>query len=103
MITQEIRIALETSSINVENVMSVYSGKDGRCCCGCSGKHTYASATREKAGKNRGYEISDRTVKMIVRKMNQFPGQLERTQLEGFTAHYSVVVNERLYIAYLNS
>ena len=101
MNAQEERTALETSTINVEDVMSVYSGKNGSCCCGCAGKHTYASATRTLASKDRGYavsddEVSDRTVKMIVRKMNKWPGKMEFD-----LGHVAVVVNERLYVAYL--
>jgi hypothetical protein len=59
---------------NLKDVVSVYSGKAGKCMCGCSGKHTYASAHREWASKNRGYaidddEVSDRTVKIIFNKL----------------------------------
>lgn len=61
-------------SIKVAAVASVYSGKPG-CMCGCLGKHTYASAHRDAASKRRGYkvdddEVSDRTVKLIVGKIN---------------------------------
>ena len=31
------------ASVTVDQVMSVYSGKAGRCYCGCSGNHRYAS------------------------------------------------------------
>src|ERR1041385_7510368 len=100
MTKQEERTALETSTINVNDVMSVYSGLDGACCCGCAGKHTYASQYQAVASKHRGYtvdndEVSDRTVKMIVRKMNQYPGKMEHD-----LGHVAVVVNTRLYIAY---
>ena len=26
--------------ITIDTVKSVYSGKDGKCCCGCAGKHS---------------------------------------------------------------
>jgi hypothetical protein len=56
------------------DVVSVYSGKAGKCCCGCSGKHRVASAHRQAAAKSRGYavdddEVSDRSVKLIYRKV----------------------------------
>ena len=62
--------------INIKDVMSVYSGKARTCCCGCAGKHTYASTYQEAAGANRGYEVkdnevSDRSVKTIVNKLNK--------------------------------
>lgn len=86
--------------IDLAKVKSVYSGIDGRCCCGCSGKHTYASKTREAAAKARGYsidddEVSDRTVKLIVNKMNKLPG----LQFDG-EHHAYVVKGNRLYVAY---
>lgn len=65
---------METSTkINIDNIISVYSGKLGKCCCGCSGKHTYKESTRETASKDRGFvvedeEINDKTVKFIIKK-----------------------------------
>lgn len=61
------------TSINLENVVSVYSGRRG-CCCGCRGKHTYAKAHQAYGSQHRGYavgddEVNDRTVKLIVNKV----------------------------------
>jgi hypothetical protein len=92
--------------INVANVASVYSGTDGKCCCGCSGKHTYASAHQKWASGNRGYkvtvdQVNDRTVKMIVNK-------IENAIADGFEPHkhdpkqlVAVTRGKRLYIAYM--
>ena len=57
-------------TLTLDNVASVYSGKRGRCACGCSGKHTYSTEHKVWASKDRGYdvgddEINDRTVKMM--------------------------------------
>lgn len=87
--------------IKIEQVSSVYSGRDGKCCCGCSGKHRYASAHREWAGENRGYkvsdeDVSDRSVKLLVNKMNAHLGV---AYCEG--DHYVLVLGQRLYLAYL--
>lgn len=91
-------------TINIENVSSVYSGKDGKCCCGCSGKHTYASAHVKWASKHRGYkveadEVSDRSVKTIVNKINRLikTGCIDADVDPKYTA---VTDNGRLYIAY---
>jgi hypothetical protein len=51
------QIAALLASITVDQVMSAYEGKAGKCYCGCSGDHVYASAHREVAGKDRGYAI----------------------------------------------
>jgi len=45
---------------------SAYSGRPG-CACGCRGTYIYASAHRERMGRERGYaltddEVSDRSV-----------------------------------------
>jgi len=108
------------NTVNAGKVMSVYSGINGRCCCGCSGKHTYALKYRKDASKHRGYkveddEISDRTVKLFVNKINRIlsnPKNLVKgkheymsvaplKQKNGFNNFTSVVINTRLYIAYL--
>jgi hypothetical protein len=58
----------------IEDVASVYSGKRGKCMCGCAGKHRYASAHRAWSEKQRGYsisddEVSDKSVKIIFNKV----------------------------------
>lgn len=89
--------------VELARVSSVYSGINGRCCCGCSGKHTYASAHQEWASKNRGYEVtddevSDRSVKIIVNKINK---RIAEGDFEYYEDTFvSVVVGQRLYIAY---
>jgi len=93
--------------IKIEDVMSVYSGRPDCCCCGCAGKHTYAYAHRAEASKHRGYEVdddqvSDRTVKLIVNKMNRLfeTGVKPDVDAKDFV---SVVGGSRLYIAYFSS
>ena len=86
--------------INLDDIMSVYSGHPG-CCCGCNGKHTYKPELKEIVGLNRGYPVKDdecnsRTVKMIVNKMNKFPDKIKKE-----INHYSVEFPSRLYVAYL--
>lgn len=87
-------------TLTLDNVASAYSGKVGRCCCGCSGKHTYASALRAEASKSRGYEVrdeevNDRTVKIIFNKVMK----------NGFKkitdTYYSYETDTRLYVVYL--
>ena len=95
--------------IKIDDVMSVYSGENGHCCCGCAGKHTYASQYQKIASKDRGYEVgdeevSDRTVKLIVNKMNKYltiPGNKpEYTNRKTMKDFSSIVIGERLYISY---
>ncbi len=99
--------------IDLTKVASVYSGKAGKCCCGCAGKHTVASEHRDWVGKDRGYEVSDdeindRTVKLIVNKIEAaLNGEVEAEDIDtDKTTHgqyFSATVGNRLYIAYLKS
>lgn len=98
--------------------MSVYSGKAGKCYCGCSGNHRYASKHVEAAGKDRGYaigkeEVNDRQVKKVL-GIVQANFQLEEGCPEGsrpynvqgedgtsFVTHFTAEVGERSYTVYL--
>jgi len=89
--------------VDIATVSSVYSGIDGRCCCGCSGKYTYAKQHQAWSSKDRGYEVtddevSDRVVKMMVNKMNKLfeTGYKVEFQESSFV---SVVKGSRVYMA----
>ena len=90
--------------VDADDVISVYSGRDRACCCGCSGKHSYASKYRAYAGRHRGYkvqdnEMSDLTVKRIVGKINK--SYMAEPQTTSMCAEYmTAVIGKRLYIAY---
>ena len=83
-----------------ENVMSVYTGRANRCCCGCSGVHSYSEQHREAASKNRGYpvkddEIDDETVRRVVNHINK----AKNAVAEG--GYVFVESKARLHVAYL--
>ncbi len=89
--------------ISLSDVQSVYSGKPG-CCCGCRGKHTYASAQRVEASKARGYEVtsdevSDRVVKQHVKKIIALAASGEAT-ISTTPVYVCATLPERIYIAY---
>jgi len=93
----------EKVELTLQNVMSVYSGKYGKCCCGCSGKHSYNSRYIDEGSKDRGYkvgadEVNDRQVQKVVNLINK----ATREELEAVDNGFlSLVVGERLYVAYL--
>jgi formate dehydrogenase assembly factor FdhD len=96
-------VQFDLAGLRPEDLESVYVGKAGRCCCGCSGRHRYASATREQAGKNRGYsvkddEVNDRQVKKVLKIVKEYP-ELARLE-EG--SHIAVELGPKLYIVYFN-
>lgn len=91
-----------TKQIELEKVASVYSGKSDKCCCGCSGKHTYASAHKEWASSHRGYavmdeEVNDRVVRLHVAKINN---HLNETEDLGECVSWDNGEG-RVYVAYL--
>lgn len=89
--------------IELSKVSSVYSGKAGKCCCGCSGTHSYASKHRGEAGNRRGYpvaadEIDDAEIQRVVALMNS---PRNEGNLENGGDYVSLVVGKRLYVAYM--
>lgn len=62
---------VKLADLTIDDVRSVYSGKAGKCCCGCAGKHSYNPAHVKEATKDRGYsidenEINARQVKRVL-------------------------------------
>jgi hypothetical protein len=92
-------------TIDLANVASTYTGSHG-CCCGCNGKHRFASAWARLSSENRGYavsdeEISDRSVAQTVRKVEQ----IAAGELDGFiefvnAGFVSAETDTRTYVVY---
>lgn len=83
----------------------VYSGINGKCCCGCAGKHTYSGKAAGRGKELRGYEFDDeevneRTFLMMLRKIERFINADERNDFDECAQYVSVVVGNRLYVAY---
>lgn len=82
----------------------VYSGKAGACSCGCAGKHKYAKEHVKYGAANRGYdisedEISDRSVKLIINKLESNPNTNWKDLSES-GGHVWVETETRLLVAY---
>lgn len=88
-------------SLKSEQVPHVYSGRAGRCCCGCSGKHRYHSKHIAAENARRGYnidaeEVNDRQVARVLAILQ------ERVREAVFgNNNVSVTVDERLYVVYV--
>jgi len=101
-------------NIDVNKVASVYSGLHG-CCCGCRGKHTYASGHRQWATSHRGYtvddgEVNDKTVRRHVKTIQRWFDETPEVVIEKMIEDQRVFVTEdfvsfdtdtRTYVAYL--
>lgn len=66
----------DIEKLRFEDIDSVYSGKAGRCCCGCSGTHWYPKRNFGEGKALRGYDIgldecSDRAVKVALGKVKR--------------------------------
>jgi len=83
------------------DLFGVYSGKNGKCCCGCAGNHRYVAANREAAGLHRGYAVSDDEVndRQVAKVLGLLKANVEEVQQD--YDHFALVVGERLYVAYL--
>jgi len=51
---------------NINQVMAVYSGKDGACCCGCSGNYYYNPSFIEEGIQHRGYTITEDEINLSM-------------------------------------
>lgn len=59
----------------VDTVTKVYNGKLHSCMCGCGGKYSYSTmgAEQDSPGYDVSDSISDRSVKIIARKVMSNP------------------------------
>ena len=76
------------------DVISVYSGKDGKCCCGCAGKHYDASWSNAKRDHR---TTSDKMVKKVFSLVENHLNADDKVETYGFK---SSVVGGRIYIVY---
>ena len=74
-----------------EKTRNVYSGRDGRCCCGCSGIHRYNPLFV-------GPEYATYNARFVKKVVGIIQANPDRA-FEGGN-HVYVVIGERLYIAY---
>lgn len=97
-------------SIDIDKalVASVYTGGMSKCACGCSGTHRYASAWRQWASDNRGYEVnedevSDRQVTRVVNKIARIAevGGTIEVHESRLARYISAEQDGRMYVAYL--
>lgn len=89
--------------IDVTRVYEVYSGRHG-CACGCRGKYTCTTDGVALGVARRGYDNgiapSDKTVAMIVRKMNEAIASGIPAEKIG-DGQICVETETRLYFAFL--
>lgn len=95
---------MDIQALQVKDVLQVYVGRAGKCCCGCNGEHVYNSAHVELGTKTRGYavtadEVDDEQVLHVLRTI-----QANASSLEDFTPgddNIAVKIGRKVFIAYL--
>jgi arginase family enzyme len=91
--------------LNINDVISVYCGKAGECCCGCCGTHTYKNSTRKEASKQCGHEVTDDEIndKIVQRVINKINKEIKNNNKDLIIKDDFVSVDKgtRRYIAYL--
>ena len=74
-----------TTELTIANVVSAYSGRNGKCCCGCSGTHYTAAENPAQ----------------VTRILNKITNTRTPENVEELSNCVCLVVGRRLYIAYL--
>jgi hypothetical protein len=69
-------------------VTKMYSGRNGRCCCGCSGKYL-----------NRGEEGFDRALKSFERRLKNL---VDKQDLDLGGNYTAIEAGARIHIAYID-
>lgn len=86
------------------NIFSVYSGKDGKCCCGCSGAYRYMADVVESgaAAKHCGYEVETSAIneRQVAKVLDLVKAAVRDGTAEYGSNNVAAVVGERLYIIY---
>ncbi len=87
-------------NIQIENIISVYDGRNGKCCCGCAGKYSYSSTNRELGTKSRGYEVTSEDISDYdVERVALLFKYASDTDIEQVSDNrFSLVKGKRLYM-----
>ena len=91
------------SAFTKETTVSVYSGKNGKCCCGCSGNHRLNSRHYAVGDTRHGYAVTADEINdaQITRVLRTITAATVASELEFGDNHVARVVNGRLFVAYL--
>jgi hypothetical protein len=83
----------------MDNVRNVYSGKPGKCCCGCAGIHRYNAkfATDDYECKN----TNDRFVKKVINILKKNASSYIPSDVDLDENYVAAIVGNKLYVAYV--
>jgi hypothetical protein len=90
--------------IKFEDVQKTYTGKAKQCMCGCKGRYSIPTSADPDLD---GYQVSDRSCKHTVRKLNELIDWENPDAVASAVSRYQDVTivfaetNTRAYTAYL--
>ena len=85
--------------VDFDKVTKAYSGKPDCCMCGCSGKYTVPTHVTASVYD----EVSDRSVKYVVNKINELLGQNnEENEVDSTVQYVCVDTPTRRYTVYFD-
>jgi len=87
-------------ALTPDHILSVYSGKDGKCCCGCSGKYSYHPKHQAEQSKRNGYEVTA-NLNMVKRVLELLKTQEADAVDELSEDQLTFVIGGRLYMVML--
>ncbi len=88
---------IDVAKLTPDQVTQVYVGKPGKCCCGCSGKHSYNS----KHAKRPDEVVNDREVKRVLALMQAYVNSVDANDDPSIPTYVSVEVGTKQYIVYV--
>lgn len=93
---------MNVQELKPSDVLTVYSGRAGKCCCGCSGKHYVNPDYRAEAAEEQGYAVDDEDCSkgMITRVLNILRNA-PIDQLDVSPNYVAFETDTRLSVAYL--
>lgn len=62
--------------MNIDRIVKVYSGKAGKCMCGCAGKWSYTAMGARDHSPGYTPSVSEKSVKMITKKVLTSPDMI---------------------------
>ena len=88
-------LTVKILSLNTDDILQVYVGRNKTCCCGCAGKHTYNPDFRALGSENRGYEVDEDEcdINTIKRVLNKIKKNVTTADWQG--DYVAVVIGER--------
>ena len=93
--------------LKIEDIGGAYTGKPNTCLCGCAGVYVYPKVNQEKAGKRRGYEVTDDEVndKRVMKVLDNFIQAGKRGEEIEVLEHgeeyiFTIVVGKTQYTLY---